>query len=161
MQKKYSLCASKNHQHCIDDAVAAAQQLCEQQGVRLTPLRKRVLMLVWQTHQPIGAYDILHQLRNEDGRPAAPPTVYRALDFLLENGLIHRIASLNAYIGCNAPEHQHHAQFLICRMCRFTRELSCSAIDSAIERMTDEIGFAVESQVIEISGLCAPCQATL
>jgi len=161
MQKKYSLCVSRDHQHCIEDALAAAEQMCAQEGLRLTALRKRVLELVWQTHQPIGAYDILHRLSIDDGRPAAPPTVYRALDFLLEHGFIHRISSLNAFIGCTAPEQPHQAQFMICRLCQFTRELSCSEIDTVIHQRAAQIGFAVEAQVIEISGLCAPCQATL
>jgi Fur family zinc uptake transcriptional regulator len=77
--------------------------LCAQKGLRLTALRRRVLELVWQSHKPLGAYDILAVLSEQDGRRAAPPTVYRALDFLLENGLVHRISSLNAFVGCDAP----------------------------------------------------------
>ena len=100
-------CLPHDHSQCVDSALADADALCARQGVRLTALRRRVLELVWQSHKPLGAYDILGTLSEEDGRRAAPPTVYRALDFLMENGLIHRIASLNAFIGCVRPEHSH------------------------------------------------------
>jgi Fur family zinc uptake transcriptional regulator len=101
-------------------------------GLRLTALRRRVLELVWQSHKPLGAYDILAVLSEQDGRRAAPPTVYRALDFLLENGLVHRISSLNAFIGCNHPEHAHQGQFLICRECHAAIELEQKSISDAI-----------------------------
>ncbi len=161
MQKKYSLCISRDHQDCIENALQIARQLCEQQGLRLTPLRQRVLELVWQQHQPVGAYDILHQLSQDDGKPAAPPTVYRALDFLLEHGLIHRISSLNAFIGCSRPQQEHQAQFLICRLCQFTLELSCPDVAQTLARQAACNGFLVESQVVEVSGICAPCQAAV
>ncbi len=103
--------------------MSEADALCARQGLRLTALRRRVLELVWQSHKPLGAYDILAVLSEQDGRRAAPPTVYRALDFLLENGLVHRISSLNAFIGCNHPEHAHQGQFLICRECHAAIEL--------------------------------------
>lgn len=92
--------ASRPHDHsrCVTHALTEAESICTRQGLRLTALRKRVLELVWHSHKPLGAYDILGVLSEEDGRRAAPPTVYRALDFLLENGLVHRIASLNAFI---------------------------------------------------------------
>ncbi|NAT18288.1 Fur family transcriptional regulator, partial [Pseudomonas syringae pv. actinidifoliorum] len=93
-----------DHSHCVHSALAEAETLCTQQGLRLTTLRRRVLELVWQSHKPLGAYDILAVLSEEDGRRAAPPTVYRALDFSSwKNGLVHRIASLNAFTGCNHP----------------------------------------------------------
>jgi zinc transport system ATP-binding protein len=111
----------------VHSALAEADALCTRQGLRLTALRRRVLELVWQSHKPLGAYDILAVLSEQDGRRAAPPTVYRALDFLLENGLVHRIASLNAFIGCSHPEHAHQGQFLICRECHVAIELEQTA----------------------------------
>ena len=92
-------CRPHDHAHCVAGALAEADALCARLGVRLTELRRRVLELVWQSHKPLGAYDILAVLSEQDGRRAAPPTVYRALDFLLENSLVHRIASLNAFTG--------------------------------------------------------------
>ncbi|QQN27027.1 Fur family transcriptional regulator [Pseudomonas syringae group genomosp. 3] len=148
-----------DHSHCVYSALAEAETLCTQQGLRLTTLRRRVLELVWQSHKPLGAYDILAVLSEEDGRRAAPPTVYRALDFLLENGLVHRIASLNAFTGCNHPTHAHQGQFLICRLCHAAIELQHPAISNAVVDAAAGVGFAVEGQTVEIVGVCAGCKA--
>ena len=152
--------ASRPHDHsrCVSHALAEAESICTRQGLRLTTLRKRVLELVWQSHKPLGAYDILGVLSEEDGRRAAPPTVYRALDFLLENGLVHRIASLNAFVGCNQPEHAHQGQFLICRSCHAAIELEQAAISQAIVASAQAVGFSVEGQTVEVVGLCAGCR---
>ena len=147
-----------DHSHCVSHALSEAETICERQGLRLTALRKRVLELVWQSHKPLGAYDILGVLSEEDGRRAAPPTVYRALDFLLEHGLVHRIASLNAFIGCNHPQHAHQGQFLICRNCHAAIELEQPAISQAIIAAAAGVGFAVEGQMVEVLGLCAGCR---
>ena len=147
-----------DHSHCVHSALSEADALCLKQGVRLTALRRRVLELVWQSHKPLGAYDILAVLSDQDGRRAAPPTVYRALDFLLENNLVHRIASLNAFIGCNHPEHAHQGQFLICRDCHVAVELEHKTISDAIVTSALGVGFAVEGQTVEVVGLCAACQ---
>ena len=151
-------CLPHDHSRCVSGALAEAEALCARDGVRLTALRKRVLELVWQSHKPLGAYDILAVLSEEDGRRAAPPTVYRALDFLLENGLVHRIASLNAFIGCTHPEHAHQGQFLICLSCHAAIELEQPKISSAIVAGAAEVGFSVESQTVEVVGLCTQCR---
>ena len=151
-------CLPHDHSQCVNSALADADALCAQQGVRLTALRRRVLELVWHSHKPLGAYDILAVLSETDGRRAAPPTVYRALDFLLENGLVHRIASLNAFVGCSHPEQPHQGQFLICRQCHAAIELDQDDISAAIVRSAASVGFSVESQTVEIVGLCASCQ---
>ena len=148
-----------DHSNCVHSALAEADAICVRQGLRLTALRKRVLELVWQSHKPLGAYDILAVLSEQDGRRAAPPTVYRALDFLLENGLVHRIASLNAFIGCSHPEHAHQGQFLICRECHAAIELQHPAISNAVVSAAVEVGFEVEGQTVEIVGICAGCKA--
>ncbi|QLC72997.1 transcriptional repressor [Pseudomonas sp. LPB0260] len=152
--------ASRPHDHsrCVSQALAEAESICTRQGLRLTALRKRVLELVWQSHKPLGAYDILAVLSEEDGRRAAPPTVYRALDFLLEHGLVHRIASLNAFVGCNRPEHAHQGQFLICRQCHAAIELEQTAISQAIVGAAADVGFSVEGQTVEVVGLCSGCR---
>ncbi|AGA88777.1 zinc uptake transcriptional repressor Zur [Stutzerimonas stutzeri] len=158
MSKTPLACTPHDHDHCVSHALAEADSLCARQGVRLTALRKRVLELVWQSHRPLGAYDILAVLSEQDGRRAAPPTVYRALDFLLENGLVHRIASLNAFMGCNHPEHPHQGQFLICRNCHTAIELEQPAIAAAIDSAACSVGFAVEGQTVEVVGLCSNCR---
>ena len=88
-----------DHDHCVANALAAAEQVCATRGLKLTPLRRRVLELVWAGHGPVGAYDLLQALAEGDARAVQPPTVYRALEFLREAGLVHRIDTLNAFIG--------------------------------------------------------------
>ncbi len=156
---KKSQFPAKNHDHgrCIDDAVAAAEALCARKGLRLTKIRRRVLEMVWQGHNPVGAYELLDRLRDEH-KGAAPPTVYRALEFLLDCGLIHRIESLNAYVGCGTPDHLHSGQFLICRHCKRIAELSDDTISETIRSRADRLGFAVQRQTIEILGDCADCR---
>ncbi len=148
-----------DHSHCVHSALAEADVLCARKGLRLTALRRRVLELVWQSHKPLGAYDILAVLSEQDGRRAAPPTVYRALDFLLENSLVHRIASLNAFIGCSHPEHAHQGQFLICRECHVAIELEQTSISNAIVASAKDVGFSVEAQTVEVVGLCGNCRS--
>src|SRR3989338_4165966 len=151
-------CLPHDHSQCVSSALADADALCALQGVRLPALRRRVLELVWHSHKPLGAYDILAVLSEADGRRAAPPTVYRALDFLLENGLVHRIASLNAFVGCNHPQHAHQGKFLICRSCHAAIELEQAAISEAIVQCARDVGFIVEAQTVEVVGLCAGCR---
>jgi Fur family zinc uptake transcriptional regulator len=146
-----------DHRHCVANALAVASALCERRGVRLTALRQRVLELVWHSHAPIGAYDILDRLRIEDGRPAAPPTVYRALEFLMQQKLIHRIESLNAFVGCIDPSRPHSAQYLICRDCGTVTELEDHAVADAIAGQAARQGFAIDRQTVEVHGLCGHC----
>jgi Fur family zinc uptake transcriptional regulator len=141
----------------VHTALTEADALCARNGQRLTALRRRVLELVWQSHKPLGAYDILAVLSEQDGRRAAPPTVYRALDFLLDNNLVHRIASLNAFMGCNHPEHAHQGQFLICRECHIAIELEQASISEAISLGASNVGFRAEGQTVEVVGVCSAC----
>ena len=145
-----------DHQHCIDDALDRAAMLCEQRGARLTDVRRRVLELVWSSHAPVGAYALLESLQR-DGRSAAPPTVYRALDFLLDQGLVHRLESLNAFVGCPRPDRDHVSQFLICTDCQNVAEIDDPAIGSAVSRGAASAGFVVDSLTIEMRGLCPAC----
>ncbi len=149
--------ADHNHQTCISAALTDADSYCKARGYRLTELRRRVLELVWSSHKPIGAYAILEELGN-DGRKPAPPTVYRSLEFLQEHGLIHRIASLNAFMGCCHPGQHHAAQFFICNQCGNALELACQGIKKAINGDAKQIGFQVLAQTIEINGICQRCQ---
>ncbi len=148
-----------NHDHarCIEVALDKAAAVCMDRGVRLTELRRRVLEIIWQNHKPLGAYSILEQLR-QDGRAAAPPTVYRALEFLLEQGLVHRLASMNAFVGCSRPGHISDGQFLICRSCGSSAELNDGKLKKVITRNSGSLGFTVEHLMIEVSGLCPHCR---
>jgi Fur family zinc uptake transcriptional regulator len=150
--------ARHDHRDCQAEAVRTAERLCALRGARLTELRRRVLELIWRSHDPIGAYAILDALR-DDGRTAAPPTVYRALEFLTEQGLVHRIESRNAYVGCADPEHAHASQFLICGRCGAASELHDGRIQGEIARSARELGFRAQHLVVEIIGLCPSCAA--
>ena len=145
-----------NHARCIRTAVGAAETLCDMRGLRFTALRRRVLELIWQSHRPAGAYELLDLLKTER-HGAAPPTVYRALDFLRENGLIHRIESLNAFVGCDHPDAPHQSQFLICTSCRRVAELSDPVIEQRVKIKASGAGFQTERQTLEVTGTCDAC----
>lgn len=145
-----------DHGRCVADALRLAEKLCRQRGVRLTPARRRVLELVWQRHAPVLAYDLLAELRTEQPR-AAPPTVYRALEFLRAQGFVHRIESLNAYYGCADPDRPHRGQFLICSNCNAVAELDDTRIDALIEQRARAAGFESDSQTVEVRGRCPAC----
>ncbi len=150
-----------DHTRCIDSALDTAKRLCEEHGVRLTPLREQVLNLVWQSHKPLGAYAILEQLSAQAGakpRRQAPPTVYRALEFLQENGLVHRINSLNAFIGCQQPRAHHQNHFLICKQCQVVVEVFDAAIDGALQAAALAARFEADGAFVEITGLCPNCK---
>ena len=149
--------ADHDHHSCVEAALEKAAEICEQRKVRLTPLRRRVLEVVWDSHKPMGAYDILGLLAAERGS-AAPPTVYRALEFLLENSLIHRIESLNAFVGCTKPGRDHAWQLLICRTCGRVAEISDAELERAISGAADRAGFAIQRRTIELAGLCPACR---
>lgn len=147
-----------DHQACITEALAAAEVRCARAGVRLTPLRRRVLALVWRGHDPVGAYALIDRLAAEDGKRPAPVTVYRALDFLVAQGLVHRLASCNAFVGCPEAGHAGAPQFLICRRCRRVLELDDPEIRRVLAEGAGRVGFRVEAPVIEVEGICADCR---
>jgi Fur family zinc uptake transcriptional regulator len=146
-----------DHSRCIDRALRSAEKVCRERDMQLTAIRRRVLELIWARHAPIGAYDILGSLKKGEGA-LAPPTVYRALEFLLEAGLIHRVDSLNAYIGCESPDEAHAGQLLICRVCNRVTELDDPAISRLLAQKAAAAGFAADAQCVEIKGLCQDCQ---
>ena len=140
-----------------------AGKICGARSVRLTELRRQVLGLILDAEAPTGAYDLLELLRRTR-LGAAPPTVYRALDFLREQGLIHRLERLSAYVGCVAHDgegHDHAAQFLICRTCAKVTEIEDSALAQALRRAAQRQGFSVSGATIEAEGLCAACASPL
>lgn len=144
-----------------------ADAICAGRSVRLTDLRRQVLGLILDAPQPTGAYDLLDRLRATRAG-AAPPTVYRALDFLLENGLIHKLERLSAFVGCIAHDnfphashdaHAHAAQFLICRGCGKVTELEDHELAHALEDAAHRQGFTVGKATIEAEGQCAACSS--
>lgn len=148
-----------NHDRCVRTALKTAESKSRTQGLRMTATRRRVLEILWQSHTPLGAYEILERLQESDGRRPAPMIVYRALDFLIEAGLAHRLTSLNAFIGCSVPEEDHQAQFLICDECGSAAEIEGQPIAAAVEKAATSVGFQVHQGVVEISGVCPNCQS--
>ena len=146
-----------DHRRCVTMALARATKVCAGTGGRLTALRRQVLELVWQSHCPAGAYDILAALGRKR-ETVAPPTVYRALEFLCAQGLVHRIESLNAFVGCERAGEPHSGQFLICRACGRAAEMTDGRIDAAVRRGLAEAGFVLERPTVEALGLCPECQ---
>ncbi|HET9902625.1 MAG TPA: Fur family transcriptional regulator [Xanthobacteraceae bacterium] len=148
-----------DHARCEAEAIAEAEAVCAARGTRLTPLRRRVLGVLASGHRPLGAYEIMDRLAQKGPRPA-PITVYRALDFLMENGLAHRLASRNAFLACL---HAHGASesviFLICERCGAVGEASSSAVRDMLARAAEAAGFSPKAPLIEVSGLCAHCRA--
>ena len=154
-------------QHDVTERLAAAKEQCRTHGVRFTPLREQIYMLVLQANKPVGAYDLITQLQqarlldsdNEiDGaKNVAPPTVYRSLEFLLNEGLIHQLTSINAYVPCCHPRAQHTAAFLICDQCQRVQECSSLPVQEMISFAEKDIGFTVARSVIELSGRCQAC----
>lgn len=142
----------------IESAVARAQRICAMHGARLTPVRWRVLELILRADQPTGAYALLAQLQRGRSR-LGPPTVYRALDFLLAHKLIHKIETSSAFIACGDIEHPHHSQFMICDDCGATEEIRDEEIVRSLRRLGEGRGFAVERQVIEARGRCPACRS--
>ena len=144
------------HRHDGDAFVRTVAEACEQRGLRLTPLRLRVLEMIAASGKPVKAYDLLDRLKDERAG-AAPPTVYRALDFLLENSFIHKLESINAYVSCHHPEEAHQVPFLICDSCASAVEICDERVATLLSEQAREHGFKPRAQTLEVHGVCAAC----
>ena len=143
------------HAHCIEEAITTANRICEERGLRFTGLRRRVLELIWENHGSAKAYDLLENLGGDYS--AKPPTVYRTLGFLQENGLVHKINSLNAYVGCSHPLKHKDCFFLICSACNEVEECCGSSVAEALRSMASEQNFRPDHTTLEIEGRCVDC----
>jgi Fur family transcriptional regulator, zinc uptake regulator len=147
-----------DHGRCASDAISHAEAICAARHERLTPMRRRVLEALLASHQPLGAYELIDRLAVRGARPA-PITIYRALDFLREQSLVHRIESRNAFIAC---VHNHADRdpvvFLICEKCGAVGEAASAAVADTIKTASRAAGFTPKTPVIEISGICAHCK---
>ncbi|NDK39307.1 transcriptional repressor [Pseudoxanthomonas gei] len=151
-------------QHHVSDAngfVLAVERACQERGLRLTPIRARVLQLIAEAGKPVKAYELLDLVRAQKGVGAdAPPTVYRALDFLMANGFVHKLESVNAFVACHHPNSdQHSVPFLICDRCHSAVELEDREVVSQLEARAKALGFQPQAQTLEVHGLCARCAA--
>lgn len=142
----------------MNQVLTRAETLCRERGVRLTEQRKTVLRLLCTSDKPVSAYELLDQMRGVVKNPA-PPTVYRALDFLLEQGLVHKLESLHAYVGCSHPDHPHASQFLICDDCGKVTEVEDASVAESLKAAGTAIGFRAKRPIVEVLGTCARCNA--
>ncbi len=149
--------AAHDHAHCRTDALARAEDLAATRGARLTPVRRRVLEILLEAHKALGAYDVLNRLAAE-GFGNQPPVVYRALEFLEDQGFAHRIRRLNAFVACMHPGEAHAPAFLICRVCSTVAEAPAAPVMEALSLAAAHTGFAVERANVEASGLCPACK---
>jgi Fur family transcriptional regulator, zinc uptake regulator len=149
-----------DHGRCAADAIQRAEKICEGRGQKFTAIRRQVLQALLSSHRPLGAYEIIDELAKEMPRPA-PITVYRALDFLMENGLVHRIESRNAFLAC-AHNHDELSMvaFLICDRCGSVGEIPAAPVANSINEAARGTGFIPKLSVVEITGTCAHCQTT-
>jgi len=161
MTKPQAVFPAPDHDHgsCASAAIAHAEELCSLRAQRLTPMRRQVLEALLASHKPLGAYEIMERLAG-DSRPA-PISVYRALDFLRHNGLVHRIESRNAFVAC-VQEHVggDPMVFLICERCGSVGEAPGGTVAEALKTSCRAAGFAPKSPVLEIAGICSHCRET-
>jgi Fur family zinc uptake transcriptional regulator len=149
-----------DHDRCAADALQHAEQVCAGRAQKFTPIRRHVLEALLSSHRPLGAYEVIDELARTMPRPA-PITVYRALDFLMENGLVHRIESRNAFLAC-AHDHADAAlvAFLICDRCGSVGEVPAAQLAQSLNDAARSSGFVPKLSVVEITGTCAHCQAS-
>lgn len=147
-----------NHSECIRLGLDTAEAYCQSRGLQFTPIRRRVLEILLAEHNARGAYEILDRLR-EEGFGSQPPVVYRALDFLVANGFVHKIEHLNAFIACAERASNHNPVFLICRSCDSIVETQTDLVKGVMGRMVKSVGFRAERSVVEVEGLCVSCQS--
>ncbi|WP_456387736.1 Fur family transcriptional regulator [Profundibacter sp.] len=146
-----------DHSCCEGGVLAHADARVREAGLRLTPVRRRALEILLENHRAMGAYDVLDRLA-ADGFGDQPPVAYRALDFLVEHGLAHRIRRLNAYAACMHPQTDHAPVFMICRDCNAVAEAMAQDVRAAVRAVADAASFTVERVNVEVLGLCPACQ---
>ena len=140
----------------MEKNIQEAENYCQQNGLNLTPVRRKVLEILLEKNTAIGAYEILDLLR-ESGFKNQPPVAYRALDFLVQNGFAHKIEQLNSFIGCMHPGKDHSPAFMICRNCESVSEEEALTRNFSVSQIASKAGFTVEKAVIEARGLCQSC----
>lgn len=145
-----------DHAHCVDQALLAAEKKCKESGLRLTPVRRKVLELLLREHRALGAYAILDLLRDA-GFGSQPPVAYRALDFLAENGFVHKIERMNAFVACAHPGETHSPAFMICRVCDAVAEAHSTPAKGSLGEAAKAAGFQIERTVVEAEGVCPLC----
>jgi Fur family zinc uptake transcriptional regulator len=148
-----------DHQPCVDGVVARAEAKFEQQGMRLTELRRHVLEEVASSHKAVGAYEVLERLARRDNRRLAPISVYRALDALVAAGLVHRLESRNAFFACHSAHASHRRHIVLaCGACGTVVEMAAPEVFAGIVEAADAASFRVDQALVEVIGACEPCR---
>lgn len=142
-----------------EGALRAAERLCAERGERMTPHRRHTLKILLEAERPLGAYDVLERLAHY-GVAGQPPVAYRALEFLMEQGLVHKLRETKTFLPCRHPEERHGAGFLICRVCGRVDEVCVEPKRGAFGRAARDAGFTIERTVLEAEGVCAQCSKT-
>lgn len=145
-----------NHSKCTADLLSRAERTCERRGSRLTAQRRDVLGCVARSHSAVGAYDIIERMAEQGTRPA-PITVYRALEFLLAHGLVHKIESRNAFVACSHAHEGQPAAMLICETCGTVAEVDAVETFAGLKAAATAQGFITHHTVVEMTGLCSTC----
>lgn len=145
-----------DHSRCVRTALEVADETCAQAGLRFTAVRRKTLEILLEEHRALGAYEILEKLR-EEGFGSQPPVAYRAIEFLVKNGFVHKVEKLNAFVACNKPQKPHSPTFMICRSCQLVVEAFSGEVSSMLGKSAGKLGFRVEKSVIEVEGTCSSC----
>lgn len=141
----------------VTEGLRAAEATCRERGLQLTRIRRCVLECLWQSGQPVGAYEIIRMLKDAFGRTLSPPTVYRALEFLQHHGFVNRIETKNAFVPCAHPDHDHACVFFICEHCGSSAEIENVRAEALFEEDAVNLGFRIGKRVFELQGTCADC----
>ena len=146
------------HSHpATPDWAEQVRQACARRGLQLTGPRAGVVAVIAEHSAPLGAYAIIEALARRENKSIAPPTVYRALDFLIEHGFLHRIESRNVFAPCAHLDHDHRGVLLSCQTCGRSVEIEDEGVGAAIDRAALSAGFVAKGRVIEVAGLCEEC----
>ncbi|KAG0192551.1 hypothetical protein DFQ28_008673 [Apophysomyces sp. BC1034] len=142
----------------VAQALQLAHAYCRGRGESLTPLRQKVLSLLLQSGRATKAYTLLDEMRKIHPG-SAPPTVYRALDFLQSVGLVHRIESINAFAVCHDLTHCRHGILIVCQSCGAVAEIDAPGVHHALVDKIESTGFKLAGGELELKGVCTECAA--
>lgn len=137
--------------------VTQVEDACLNKGLQLTPLRRRILLILSESPSPLGAYAIVERLSKIQGKPIAPPTVYRTLEFFAENGFLHKIESRNLFAPCEHVGHAHNGVLLLCQKCGHSEEVENFDLESMLNRIAAQSGFVLSQHILELQGMCQSC----
>ncbi len=147
-----------DHDACISRVLTEVDASSDLNHLKLTPQRRRALEILLESHKALGAYDLLERFQAE-GLGSKPVTAYRALEFLIRNGFVHKIEGLNAYVACMHPAEFHHPAFMVCRNCRTVAEAESEPAKGVLGQAARAVGFTIDHTIVEAVGLCATCQS--